>query len=134
MKRIASFIVHGTPVSVNSSRKKRGPWIQKVQDEAVKHFRVPLDYDDILIKIRFFYTGITRLDSDNILKPICDALNGIAYIDDNQIRRHEVEKSSLMDAYRILRAPKEVAIALTIEENFVWIRLFKMGEEVQNLN
>lgn len=30
--------------------------------------------------------GITRYDLDNLQKPIFDALKGIAYIDDNQIR------------------------------------------------
>ena len=133
MELVASFLIHGTPISINRPRNLRAPWTQAIQNEARNHFQAPLDDDDLLIRIKYFYHGITRLDTDNISKPICDALNGIAYHDDQQIRNREVEKCPLTGAYRLPGVPQNVAIALTQGNDFVWVQLFKMGEGVHNL-
>jgi Holliday junction resolvase RusA-like endonuclease len=46
----------------------------------------------VRLVLRFFRATARRCDVDNLSKSIQDALNGVAYLDDSQIARLEVEK------------------------------------------
>jgi len=41
--------------------------------------------DSLVLRIAYFYVDSTAGDLDNIVKPIQDALKGIAYVDDRQV-------------------------------------------------
>jgi len=128
-----TVIVKGTPRSIRSSSRSRTTWKNKVANEARKKFSRPLTDNDLRIKITIFYNGIPTFDADNVSKPICDALCGIAYNDDSQIIERIVRMRSLDGAYRIKGIPPEVAVAMCEGEDFVWIEISKVGREVENL-
>ena len=65
------------------------------------HFKIPKSFSKKqkeLAKNRFLYPD-KKPDWDNISKNICDALNGIAYMDDKAIVKGRVEKIYSEKAY-----------------------------------
>lgn len=52
----------------------------------------------VMLQITYFYSD-DKLDVDNIVKPIQDALNGLAYVDDGQITDLIVRKRNLSDNF-----------------------------------
>ena len=49
------------------------------------------------LKINGALRPMKKPDADNVLKCICDALNGVAFVDDAQVVRAVVEKFYSMD-------------------------------------
>lgn len=63
-----------------------------IRSAASSRIRRPLR-GPLFIKIIYCYSATKfRLDGDNLLKIICDALKGIAYDDDSQIDSHHVDR------------------------------------------
>ncbi len=54
----------------------------------------------ILLQITYFYDSVA-MDVDNIVKPIQDALIGLAYVDDTQVTDILVRKRDLSGNFRI---------------------------------
>ena len=128
-----NIIVRGTPKSVHSSPRSRNTWKSHVATRASSEFSAPLEGNDLRVKITVFYNGVPTFDADNVSKPICDAMCGIAYHDDNQIMERIVRMKSLDGAYRIKGVPRELAVAMSDGDNFVWIAISRVGREVVNL-
>lgn len=128
-----NIIVKGTPKSVHSSSRSRKTWKSQVAIEASSKFNAPLEGNDIRVEITILYNGVPTFDADNMSKPICDAMCGVAYHDDNQIMERTVRMRSLDGAYRIKGVPRELAIAMSDGEDFVWITISRVGREVENL-
>ena len=126
-------IVKGIPKSVNSSPTSRRTWMTKVAEEARKNFGTPLQDDDLRVEITIFHNGIVTFDSQNMAKPICDALCGVAYVDDMQVMEAEVKRKNLDGTFHIKGVPEELAIALCQGEDFVQIVIKKVGNEVEQL-
>ncbi len=53
------------------------------------------------IEVWFRATGVSRADVDNVLKPILDALKGVVYVDDSQVRSVRVVALPTNDAYQL---------------------------------
>jgi hypothetical protein len=53
-------------------------------------------------RIVWFYSEGTELDTDNIIKPILDALVGIAYADDHSIVRCSAERVDIREPYALV--------------------------------
>lgn len=130
---VYNIIVKGTPKSVHSSPRSRMTWKSQVAVRASSEFHSPLEGNDLRVKITVFYNGVPTFDADNVSKPICDAMCGVAYHDDNQIMERIVRMRSLDGAYRIKGVPRELAVAMSDGENFVWIAISRVGREVVNL-
>lgn len=54
----------------------------------------------MMLQITYFYDAIA-MDVDNIVKPIQDALIGLAYIDDDQVTDVLVRKRNLLGNFKI---------------------------------
>jgi crossover junction endodeoxyribonuclease RusA len=81
------FIVDGPPVSQQIRRRERlREWQTKVRQEAERYWSPGMNPSDglIMLQIFYFYDSV-KIDVDNIIKPIQDALIGLAYMDDDQI-------------------------------------------------
>ena len=83
------FTVEGPPVSQQAENRARlQEWRRRVHSAAVQHWAhgtVPLD-GALQITVVYYYDGIViRMDNDNMVKPIQDALIGLIYADDRQI-------------------------------------------------
>jgi crossover junction endodeoxyribonuclease RusA len=81
------FILNGPPVSQQIRRRERlREWQAKVRQEAEIYWPLgaaPID-GFVVLQITYFYHSV-KIDVDNIIKPIQDALIGLAYMDDDQI-------------------------------------------------
>ena len=129
--RLATIIVPGRPISIQA--KHRQQWIQRVRQAAIAKLAQPVALDDLRIVITFFYRLKPSFDTDNISKPICDALNGVAYNDDSQITDRHARRRSLNGSYYLADADPDLVLALQRAVEFVCIEIFALGDEVNQL-
>ena len=95
------IVLSGNPISTNNAYRSHGK-IRYMTNEAKalkeqywleaksQWKRKPLT-DDLEAKIRIFFSDKRKRDWDNYHKMTMDALTGIVYVDDHQIRRARVE-------------------------------------------
>ncbi len=62
-------------------------------------------------------------DSDNIVKPVRDALNGVIYVDDYQISDFESRRRSLNGTYRVRGLSAALAEGFQSNQEFLHIRI-----------
>lgn len=81
------FVVLGTPVSVQGSADARRMWQQRVTRAArdAQGNGLPSTFDDMVLRVAYFYVYAPAADLDNIVKPLQDALKGVAFEDDIQV-------------------------------------------------
>jgi hypothetical protein len=81
------FILEGPPVSQQTRRRERlHAWKLFVRAEAGKRWpagRLP-SLEPVRVSITYFYDEV-GVDVDNIVKPILDAIVGLAYLNDDQV-------------------------------------------------
>ena len=75
------FVVKGRPVSIQASGPSKATWKASVAAAAGPKFAAPLNHNNIRIRITFYFNTLPDFDTDNMSKPICDALIGVAYSD-----------------------------------------------------
>ncbi len=95
------FIVDGPPVSQQIRRRERlREWQAKVREEAEIYW--PLGASPIngfvMLQITYFYDSV-KMDVDNIIKSIQDALIGLAYMDDDQVTDVIARKRNLYEDF-----------------------------------
>jgi Holliday junction resolvase RusA-like endonuclease len=128
------IIVKGTPKSIQSSPRSLGDWKNKVVIAARCVFPAPLETNNVNVRITVYHNRLPTFDTDNVSKPIVDALKQIAYNDDKQVMDHTVRKRDLNGSYRIRGVPPELAVALAEGEDFVCIEVEVLSkEEVETL-
>lgn len=124
------FIVKGVPASLQSSSTGKARWKERLQVAARTAIR---EEDELYGECRgilvFFYFRSTSLDADNIIKPVSDALCGIAFSDDKNVsewlsRKTDLERTSIRDP------PPCVAAVLedVLDEKQPFIYLCIVGE------
>lgn len=70
----------------------------------------------------YYHDGITiRLDNDNLVKPMQDALNGLIYLDDCQITDTVVRKTSLDGEFRVRGMSPILAEAFVAGVEFLYV-------------
>jgi len=94
-----------------------------VRSAAAAKFSSPLNGNDLRIRITFFYNTLPDFDTDNVSKPICDALNGVAYIDDHQLGARLAYRKNINGSYHIEGANPDLAGAIAEGEDFVYIEV-----------
>ena len=97
-------------------------WRSKVANAASEVWpqNRPPSSEAIEIRISEFCEDAVR-DRDNLAKPILDALQGLVYADDRQVKRLHVEWCDINGAYRVRVMSPLVATALCRGLDFVWI-------------
>jgi len=121
------FIVMGPPISHQSNdRTLLRAWRAKVRAAAMGRLpdgQMPLD-SSMKITVVYFHDGDwTRMDNDNLLKPIQDALIGLVYQDDNQITDSAVRKTSLDGAFFVRGMPLILAEGFAHGYEFIYLRI-----------
>lgn len=100
------FIVDGPPVSQQTRKRSKGnrleAWRNTVRQEAEKYWSSEQKTATglVMLQITYFYDS-DKMDVDNIVKPIQDAMKGLAYVDDNQVSDLLVRKRNLSNNFRI---------------------------------
>jgi Holliday junction resolvase RusA-like endonuclease len=130
---LVEFIVEGPPVSHQTKNKRAlGTWKSRVRAEAAKVWSQPPLTGLLQCTIINFFAGPDApLDDDNMVKPIRDAMNGLVYADDRQIRHPHHAQMSTEGRYRIPGASRLVVDALREGKVFVYIRIEDAPAEPQ---
>ena len=127
-----TIIVKGMPKSIQAN--SLSAWKTKVATVAKLVFVAPLTGNSILVRITIYYDKLPSFDTDNISKPIVDALEGIAYNNDKQVAERRARRKSLNGSYRIRGVNPGLAAAIAEGEDFVCIEVRKIDrKEAQNL-
>jgi crossover junction endodeoxyribonuclease RusA len=81
------FVVLGTPVTSQGSSDAKRLWMQRVREacEAAANDGAPPLFDEVVLRVAYFYVYAPAGDLDNIVKPIQDALKKVVYDDDLQV-------------------------------------------------
>jgi len=114
------FIVIGKPISHQTKDRKRlQAWREAVRSAAKARWTANAPVGDLLrVVITHYYdvnsgdeSGVP--DSDNIVKPMRDALNGVIYVDDYQISDFLSRRRNLNGSFRVK------GMSLVLAEGFV---------------
>jgi crossover junction endodeoxyribonuclease RusA len=101
---LLEFTVLGPPVSHQSHNKtKLGAWRRKVRTAAARVWakRPPLELK-LNIVVTYYHEGqAVRIDTDNMVKPIQDALIGLVYSDDCWITHTSSQKISIDGFFQV---------------------------------
>ena len=117
------FVVFDIPKSVQAGRASLRRWRDEVRSAAAEAWPgcSPLDIE-VQIHVTFYHDG-APLDVDNMLKPIQDALCGVAYQDDQQLTDTHGHLRDLNGRYRVRGMTPAQAHGFTSGGPFVHIRI-----------
>lgn len=119
------FTIQGPPVSNQTRNRARlQQWKQDVR--AAAQIRIPAGAgpvpDEVQITITYYYEGDSP-DVDNIIKPIQDALNGLVFVDDEQVAETKSRKRPLNGSYQIKGASGVLLQGFAAGVGFLHIRV-----------
>ena len=117
---MVEFVVWGTPRSHQAKNKRL--WQERVKESVPclpKLLTGPLR-----LRIDFFFDGATDLDTDNIIKPIQDALNDVVYKDDEIVVDVCARKIDLRHLPSLVAVPLALLLALAEPtRDFVFVQV-----------
>lgn len=120
------FIVDGPPVSQQARKRGKGnrlqDWKKTVRQEAEKYWSSEQKTATglVMLQITYFYDSV-QIDIDNIVKPIQDAIIGLAYVDDQQVSDLLVRKRNLSSNFRIENMTSTLAEGFARGNEFLYI-------------
>ncbi len=74
----------------------------------------------VMLQITYFYDS-DKMDVDNIVKPIQDAMKGLAYVDDKQVSDLLVRKRNLSGEFKVEHMTSTLAEGFTRGNEFLHI-------------
>lgn len=115
------FVIPGPASSFRVAKAKQ--YRRVVAAAAKPHF--PDGPPDNQVEARLYYFHITQrqFDMDNVTKCVLDALTGIAYSDDQQVRLQASQAYDLTGPLRITGVPLDVVKPLRETNNYLFVRL-----------
>lgn len=128
-----SFVIKGRPVSIQASSGSRQAWRTRVAAAAAPKCTAPSNHNNLRIRITFYYNTLPDFDTDNVSKPICDALIGVVYLDDNQLGERIARRKDINSSYRIRGINPELAVAIAEGDDFVFVEIEEIGPDEVNL-
>ncbi len=119
-------MVPGRAYAPGSDSAKR--YKESVRLAALAKIRRPLQ-GSLFIKVHYYYSDSKhRVDGDNLLKIVCDALKGVAYGDDSQIDSHQVERVNTSSSTVITDIPTPSLWDYIEQQAFVIIEVGELSE------
>ena len=133
MARHLEFVVLGPPISNQQStvqgRSNLAAWRATIAGAAAQAWpNVPLTIELKAVIINFFAGNEPSVDTDNMSKPILDAMQGIAYDNDRQVVQMELRQARLGGAYQIGGRRPMIVNALQAQAQFVYVSI----EDIDN--
>ena len=132
------FIVAGPPVSHQARNRARlQAWIARVRNEAVRYWPLgqPAATGRLKITVVYYHDAVTvRLDNDNMLKPIQDALQGVVYANDAQITDTSVRKTNLDGQFTVRGMSRVLAEGFCRGAEFLYIKVEEAPDHARILS
>ncbi len=124
------FVVIGKPISHQTKQKKSlQSWKKKVREAAESYWvrDEPLG-SQLKVTITHYYDcpvddESAVPDSDNIVKPIRDALNGFIYVDDYQITDFVSRRRNLNGSFRVKGISGVLAEGFSCGQEFLHLKI-----------
>ncbi|MEM6518700.1 MAG: RusA family crossover junction endodeoxyribonuclease [Cyanobacteria bacterium P01_C01_bin.70] len=124
------FVIIGKPVPHRAKdRQALKAWREHVRATAQFRWgdRAPL-VDKLSVKITHFYDAVPGnmgedLDSERIIKPLLDALNGVVYRDDYQIAELDNRRRNLNGSFRVKGMSAALAEGFCKGEEFLHVKV-----------
>lgn len=118
------FVVRGVPASVQAKSRRKQQWQTIVR--AAASLAWPSGKDPLTDKVQIhitYYHDYARLDVDNMIKLIQDALCGIVYVDDEQLTDTHGHLRDINGAYKIRGISPALADGFSSNGPFVHVRV-----------
>ena len=120
------FTVPGPPVSAQADRKKLQEWKAIVRASARAKWnrrrrRRPVTFKVRLTVVYYHDQDDVRIDEDNMLKPIQDALARVVYADDNLVSDGSAHKRNRYGSFVVLDLSPVALIGFRSEREFLHI-------------
>lgn len=115
------IVIPGKAVSFRSP--KSGGYKAMIQEVAKRIFVKPIIGDTVEVRLDYFHLSRRRMDMDNIAKCVLDALNGIAYADDRQVRLQAATAYSLPSVVFVEQGVVDLIKPLAQYEEYLFIRI-----------
>lgn len=78
----------------------------------------------VRVVITYYHDGERPIvDTDNIIKPIQDALSGVVYVDDRQVTNSDCGRCRIDEALRVRGMSVALALAFSAGREFVHIKV-----------
>lgn len=120
------FTVPGPPVSHQSrDRSRLQQWRQIVREAAARQWQsADSSSEPLRIVVAYYHERpAVRMDNDNLLKPIQDALIGLIYDDDRQITDTVVRKAAIDGRFRVRGASRILLEAFSRGDEFLYVKI-----------
>lgn len=121
------FIISGPPVSHQTRNPERlRAWQLAVRTAAMQGWPVEVQpiTSQIKLLVTYYHDGVTvRIDNDNMVKPIQDALIGLVYVDDRQITDTQIRKTDINGSFRVRGMSPILAEGFCRGHEFLYIRV-----------
>jgi hypothetical protein len=120
------FTVEGPPLSHQTRDKsKLSEWRLIVKDAAARRWNANAPLSVALrITVTYYHEGpAIRMDNDNMVKPIQDALIGLVYNDDSQITDTSVRKTGIDGLFYVWGASMVLLEAFSRGTQFLHIKV-----------
>ena len=131
------FIVDGPPVSQQArNRASLQAWKKTVRQEAARRWpqgQLPFTENLHIIVVYYHEMLKVRIDNDNMVKPIQDALTGLVYVDDSQITDTEVRKTNLDGSFRVRGMSVVLAEGFCRGTEFIYVRVEESPDHAELL-
>lgn len=116
------FTIKGPAVSAQTKNRQRlQAWKASVRAAATaKAGAAQPILDNVIFSVTYYY-DTNSPDVDNIIKPLQDALNGVVYVDDDQIQKTTSRKKDINGSYRIRGASPIVLQGFMDGDDFLHI-------------
>ena len=135
---LLEFVVEGPPVSHQARDKDLlRDWRLRVRTAALQRWpsgQLPVRIYGLRIVVVFFHDGPTyRMDNDNMVKPIQDALQSLVYDDDEQITDTIVRRRDLNAPHRVRGMSPVMASGFATAREFLYIRVDEASDHAEPL-
>lgn len=125
------FCVHGQPVSAQTAyRKALQAWKHQIRLVCIAAWgrdRRPLD-GPVRLQVTF-YRETALGDVDNLVKPVQDALQGVAYHDDRQISDVTGRRRDIDSSFKVRYMSSALAMAFSDGRQFVHIEVWRNPDQ-----
>ena len=115
------LVVPGKAQSFRSQRA--GTYRGQIRAIAKGIFPPPDRSQRVEVRLDYFHCHRRRFDMDNVAKCVLDALNGIAYVDDQQVREQVSQAHDLRHVVHLPEGPVDLIKPLRDYDTYLFVRV-----------